>query len=341
MGNIRKKFRIVCLFFGILALILVLVLSGVRIRKELLLKEQRQERVVDNAFWEVGIIEYEGKFYRYKDEIKTYLVMGIDSMDVVKVQEDWHKGGQADALFLVIEDPKEKKISLLALNRNTITDIKVYASNHKFIKVAQRQLCLAHGYGDGDELSNERQVEAVSNLMNGLPIDGFVAVNKGAIGSINEALGQVEVEALYDIRDVERDVSIEKGEVIELNELQAFSYVSWRDIEDLDSANKRLERQKQYIKCAYEQALNGDKNKLLIVYDIYMSLPNYIRTDIDVFNAVHLLMGYDINIHNIHQIEGQSYVGDTGLVEFHIDEQSKIQTILDLYYEEVDKNQIK
>ena len=94
-------------------------------------------------------------------------------------------------------------------------------------------------------------------------------------------------------------------------------------------------------KCAYEQALNGDKNKLLIVYDIYMSLPNYIRTDIDVFNAVHLLMGYDIDIHNIHQIEGQSYVGDTGLVEFHIDEQSKIQTILDLYYEEVDKNQIK
>ena len=45
-----------------------------------------------------------------------------------------------------------------------------------------------------------------------------------------------------------------------------------------------------------------------------MSLPNYIRTDIDVFNAVHLLMGYDIDKNVITRIERQQrYVTDIEL----------------------------
>ena len=58
---------------------------------------------------EAGSIRYQGKVYRYKQDIMTFLFMGIDKGGEVKASSNLFKGGQADALFLAALDPEEKR----------------------------------------------------------------------------------------------------------------------------------------------------------------------------------------------------------------------------------------
>ena len=80
--------------------------------------EQEQTEV-----WEDDWIRYEGNIYDYNDDILTFLVLGIDKMEEVTAAEDSLDGGQSDLLFLAVLNPHTKEISLIAINRDTITDV--------------------------------------------------------------------------------------------------------------------------------------------------------------------------------------------------------------------------
>ena len=69
----------------------------------------------------------------------------------MEASEDLLKGGQADAVFLAVLDPDEKKISVIGINRDTMTDISVYDENGLYIGTQTAQIALQHGYGDGME----------------------------------------------------------------------------------------------------------------------------------------------------------------------------------------------
>lgn len=72
---------------------------------------------------EDGMIRYQGKVYSYKRDCLTFLCMGIDKKGEMEASEDLLKGGQADAIFLAVLDPDEKKISIIGINRDTMTEI--------------------------------------------------------------------------------------------------------------------------------------------------------------------------------------------------------------------------
>ena len=127
--------------------------------------------------WKDGWIRYQDKVYEYNDEILTFLVMGVDDMNYVSVKSGGVNGGQADSLFLLVLNPKTNQISVVAINRNTMTEIDVYDANGNFDHTGVGQICLAHGYGNGMEESCEREEKAVSNLLYSLPISGYVAIN--------------------------------------------------------------------------------------------------------------------------------------------------------------------
>ena len=55
-----------------------------------------------------GALRYHGKAYQYKEDILTFLCMGIDRKGEVEASDDLFKGGQADSLFLAVLDPDEK-----------------------------------------------------------------------------------------------------------------------------------------------------------------------------------------------------------------------------------------
>ena len=96
---------------------------------------------------QTGELRYQGKTYAYKSNIMTFLFMGIDKTGEMEASEDLFEGGQADALFLAVLDPDEKKISVIGINRDTMTEISVYDANGLYAGKEVAQIALAHACG--------------------------------------------------------------------------------------------------------------------------------------------------------------------------------------------------
>ena len=63
-----------------------------------------------------GELRYQGKTYAYKNDVMTFLIMGIDKTGQMEASEDLYEGGQADALFLMVLDPGEKTIRIVGID---------------------------------------------------------------------------------------------------------------------------------------------------------------------------------------------------------------------------------
>ena len=122
--------------------------------------------------WQEGIISYNGKYYRYNNRIKSYLFLGIDKSGTMAEAMESSEGnaGQSDVMFLLVQDKKNKTLSAIAINRNTMAEIDTYDINNKPNGTTTAQICLQHTYGDGGRLSCQYTVEAVERLFNNIPI---------------------------------------------------------------------------------------------------------------------------------------------------------------------------
>lgn len=203
---------------------------------------------------EAGTLRYNGKTYAYKKDILTFLCMGIDKTGEVKASSDLYRGGQADALFLAVLDPEDKKISVIGINRDTMTEIKTYDPNGLYAGKEVAQIALAHAYGEGLEESCENTVEAVSNLFYGLPIHGYCALNMSIISTINDAVGGVEVTIPESVAKGGMKIGgrwygseWKPGDRVHLEGEEAYVYIKYRDTREAQSAEARLSRQKEYL----------------------------------------------------------------------------------------------
>ena len=193
-----------------------------------------------------GQVFYNGKIYEFNQDILTFLFMGIDQhSETVREQTEGYDGGNADAIFLVVLNPHIKKMQIIAIDRNTMADVDIYSYYGDYEETVKTQITVQHGYGDGTVKSAAYMEKAVSNLLYGLPINGYCAINMSAIPKINDAIGGVDVVCLDDL--TKWDKSLVKGETVHLLGKSAFTYLQKRDIGQFASAEGRLERQRQYI----------------------------------------------------------------------------------------------
>jgi anionic cell wall polymer biosynthesis LytR-Cps2A-Psr (LCP) family protein len=125
--------------------------------------------------------------------------MGIDRYGPVTKAENEISGGQSDGMFLLVCDKSKQKMSVIAINRNTMTDVEVYDEEGNLRGTYQRQICLQHAYGDGMRVSCLRSVDAVSNLFYDIPISGYLSLNMDGISLMNDAVGGVTLEILQDL----------------------------------------------------------------------------------------------------------------------------------------------
>ncbi len=244
--------------------------------------------------WENGQIIYDGHRYQYKNDIKTYLLMGIDSMDEVLPKAGGVNGGQSDALFLLVVDDDEEKWSLISINRNTMTKISVYDDNGEYLWDIYGQICVQHGFGDGMEQSCERTVRTLSKTLFNLPIDGFFYINMGALPMFNDALSGVTVTAMDTIDIPEENIHIEEGEKVTLRGMQAWGYLVWRDETQSNSATRRLERQEQYIKMAYAKIKESSiEDKIDLIKNVLDIVQAYTVIDMPVVQTGYKILKYD------------------------------------------------
>lgn len=277
-------------------------------------------------------ISYNGQKYQHNDHLRTYLYMGIDKDGPVAEAEDSVSGGQSDAMFLIVVDSEKKTISVLSINRNTMTDVDVYDKDGNFVDTRELQICLQHGFGDGMRTSCQRSVDAVSNLLYGEPVSGYIAMNMDAMPLMNDSVGGVTVEVLDDLTSPSRNVSLHKGETVTLNGDEAYVYLRSRDIDEFDSATKRLNRQVQYIQAFVKQAKSKDAATLVSAYD---AITDYIVTNVDVPNLVNKLTTYEFDDSRMYTIPGETQMGEQ-YEEYHVDENALYQLMLEIFYKPVE-----
>ena len=277
-------------------------------------------------------ISYNGQKYQHNDHLRTYLYMGIDKDGPVSEAEDSVSGGQSDAMFLIVVDSEKKTISVLSINRNTMTDVDVYDKDGNFVETRKLQICLQHGFGDGMRTSCQRSVDAVSNLLYGEPVSGYIAMNMDAMPMMNDSVGGVTVEVLDDLTSPSRNVSLHKGETVTLNGDEAYVYLRSRDINEFDSATERLNRQMQYIQAFVKQAKSKDAATLVSAYN---AITDYIVTNVDVPNLVNKLTTYEFDDSRMYTIPGETQMGEQ-YEEYHVDEDALYQVMLDIFYKPVE-----
>ena len=341
MGRRRKKagpMRIIIPIIIIITLV-CLALSVIILKK---LKENNTQAGsaveapdYDNADkWSEGIVTYNNQRYRYNNKIRTYLFMGIDTDEPVHKAEDGISGGQADALFLIVVDKAHEKLSLISIHRNLMTPVKMYNREGEFIGDAELQICLQHGYGDGERLSCQRTVDCVSNLFYKIPIHGYVSLNMGGIGILNDALGGVELTVMQDLNVPGRNVKLTAGETKVLNGNEAYVYVRSRDTTQFDSASDRLARQEQYLNKMVPVLLKRIKRASSAV-SIYGAAEDYIYSNIDYNRLADEISNIDYDSsEGMLEIPGEVVMGEQ-LEEFYADDDGLYQLILDVFYDKV------
>ncbi|GFI68302.1 polyisoprenyl-teichoic acid--peptidoglycan teichoic acid transferase TagV [Lachnospiraceae bacterium] len=302
-------------------------LSPILAQQELTQEEEQK--------WQQGWVKYEDRIYAYKEDILTFLFMGIDKNSEVQEVAEGTNGGQADALFLAVMDPSEKAVRVIGINRNTMADIDIYNEEGAYVTTTKAQIAVQHGFGNGMEESCGYQIKAVAKLLYGLPVHGYAAVNMSAISDINDAVGGVEVEVLEDL--TVKDPALAKGERIRLTGEQAFWYVKYRDTEQFASADRRLDRQKQYLNALIGAAKQAVRQDVTAALDLYKEISSRMVTDITLDEAAYLapiLADYQFDTDHFYMLEGETVKGER-FEEYYVDEEALYEMILEIFYEEV------
>lgn len=294
-------------------------------------KENENENEYDPSLY-----KYKGKIYRYKEDMINILCMGIDKKTekMEKAAAESGEGGQADAIFLLSLNPKGGEMKIFGISRDTMTPIDNYDTEGNLIGQGVNHLALAYSYGDGEEKSCEMMSKAVSELLYGLPIQGYVAVNLQAVSKVNDAVGGVEVTIPEDLTDIAPGFT--KDSKIILNGEQAILYIQKRNQKILGGNDLRMQRQKQYMTSFLKAAQKAIKNQPVLPLTLYQELTEQMVTDIGVDQAVYLMtvmLDSKFKSEDIVMLPGKTEKG-VYYEEFHIDEDALYDLMIDHFYTE-------
>ena len=292
--------------------------------------------------WKEGWVKYNGQIYAYNEDILTFLIMGIDKTKEVKEVAEGTNGGQADALFLVVLNPHDDSLSVIGINRNTMTDISVYDDSGAFVNTIKAQIAVQHGFGNGVEESCEYQVNAVQHLFYEMPVHGYAAINMSAIGPLTDMVGGVDVVALEDVKSVDDKIQklvIKEGEQVHLDGELAYAYVRDRNTNQFGSADKRLERQKQFITTYLQKVKQKTKEDIGFPISVYQAIAPQTVTNLTVDEMTYLVAiakDYSFDENYLYTLKGETKQGDV-FEEFYVDETDLFELILKVFYEPVEQ----
>ena len=343
MKQKEKNYKILPVFILILlavAVLLVVLVILSRGNKENPVTSTEYVKTTEDASsgtdkWQEGVISYNGKNYRYNTSIKNYLFLGVDQDGPVVKAKDGISGGQSDAMFLLVADDRNKTLSVIAINRNTMTNVKVYDEDGEYVNTARLQICLQHGYGDGMRVSCLRSVDAVSELFYNLPISGYLSMNMDALPIINDEIGGVTVEVLDDLSNTAKNVSLKKGETVTLTGDEAYVYLRSRDTSVFDSAGERLNRQMQYMTALFAKMKTVTESNPSIFKTINSSIKDYTVSSMDFVKLAEMSADYTFDESHMYTIPGETVQGEV-FEEYNVDDPALYEMILEIFYEPVD-----
>lgn len=322
---------------GILVfLLLFFVFAAVGVASWLADQNEVVQDVKETSQLPDDIVEIHGVKCTPKRNIKTYLLMGLDSQGETRTSEEYDGTGQVDTLELVVVDYTAKTYTRLPINRDTMTDVRSLDTDGTYLATTRMQISLAHACGDGMEISCENTVDAVSNLLYGQTIDGYASLNMDAIEILNHLAGGVTVTVEDDFSKV--DPTLVSGETVTLTDEQAMEYVRGR-MEVGDGTNEgRMRRQSQYLEALKPILMEKCQEDSSFALEIYDSLEEYMVTNQSRNDFIKLMAAIlDSEEQERLQIEGTNATGKMDFNEFTVDEDSLADVVIQLFYDKVEE----
>lgn len=228
------------------------------------------------------------------------LVLGIDQLGRLgnEVGEVGYNG-QADFVAIVHVDLLMGDLKVVTIPRETMVDIESdYLLDENGKKHKQnKQLCLQFAYATTSREGAELMQKCLKDNF-GVNTDCFIACSMGAVPSIVDMFGGVDITASrdysYGSESIDDWVYLSKGETVHYDGNASYDFVHFRDIENVGTNQDRMERQKDFIKAFREKIKISNLlnvNSLRFLTEIYT---NYIKTNITELDIVKLLFAYEI-----------------------------------------------
>ena len=279
------------------------------------------------------IVEYKGETYKYNDHLSNYLFLGIDTRETVDTYQSQADAGQADAIFLVSMDRATEKIKVLFIPRDSMTRIEVFNPYGQSLGETTDHLNIQYAFGDGKEKSCELMKTAVSDMLDGLPIQGYCSMNMDGISVITDFVGGIQLTIPDDsLADVNPEYK--KGAVVDITGETAEQFVRYRDIDKTQSALVRQERQKTFLQALVQKAQEKAGEDAGFVTGLYGSVKSYTVTNMgnDIFAK--LLAASQNGITDTETVPGEGTHGEN-FDEYHIDEDALSDLIISMFYEKI------
>lgn len=273
-----------------------------------------------------------GKDYEYTDQIKTYLLMGIDYSTTD--DENYH-GGMADFLSVLVVNDTAKNYALIQFDRDTMTDVLMFTADGMSQETRKMQLCCAHWYGANEKEACENTATSVSNILGEITIDYYASLPITAIGKLNSLVGGVTLMVNGDFTNT--DSGLVNGKVVTLTDQQAEIYVRNRMDVDDGTNIQRMRRQREYMDAFKNQFTEKAKTDSKFVLSSFDSMKEYLSTDINgniVSKLANKLSKYESL--GTFTFEGETKLGkalDDNIehAEFYLDKNSVIETMIKLF----------
>lgn len=310
MGD-NTLFRAVNIMIAVILALTAVILAGCSLKTG-----------ADDSFIEMG-----GRRCRLNKEIRTYLLLGIDTEGSLREEKEPGMAGQSDAIYLVVCDKTVKSARIIGVPRDTMATIRVFLPSGKDNGTSTDHLSLQYAFGDGMEKSCELTAEAVSNLLYGIPIDGYLAVNLGAVPDMAETIGGIEVVVPDDSAKIEES-SFVKGAKVTLNRTNVKKFLRFRDTEVSQSAVIRMERHKAFFKGCAKKLRSIVRSNPAEILRLYRECSPQILTNITADDCLELA-GFDFD-ETVIVLPGEKTSGSE-YDEFYIDEDGLQKIVAEVF----------
>lgn len=325
-----------------ICIVLAVVIAFVGTLAYLDLSGKNELKNIDKQTDYQEVIEYNGSKYVYNQDVVAIAFLGVDKRELGLNDNAVGTGGQADADIVLTINTKTGKAKAIAVPRDTMVDIDLYSESGIFLRSENMQLCLSYAYGDGKAKSAENTTTSISRILYDVPISKYFALDLNGIKPINDAMGGVTVESLYDFPNL----GIKKGDSVKLTGDLTETYVRQRDMDTVNASLNRTSRQVQYIKAFSAQVIPAVTQDFSVVSRLYETASKYSTTNLSLSNVTYLaslMLSKGITNFDTVTIEGEMKASDRKdyadfvYAEFYPDEDKLMQLVLDTFYTKQDK----
>lgn len=280
-------------------------------------------------------LELFGKEYRTRDELETFLFVGTDYSGNENATGEEYQGSMADYLSLIAINHTVQTYAIIQINRDTMTKVSLMNKDGSSYAAANQQICTAHWYGGNKEMSSENTVNTVSQLLGGLPINGYYTVSVDDMARINNLVDGVEITFEEDMTEV--SPRFKKGDTITLTDEEAHQLVrARRGVGDGENLS-RMARQKVFVEAFISKIKSKISQDAKYGLELFDGMAEYAVTDINgktVSRIANYIYKYqDLGVYSF---EGENKVGQAlgdGIdhTEFYLKEDSVIDVLSKAY----------